>query len=95
MQPKRVEREFGVPFAGQILDPAEWAQTALKKLPAVGRIDWTGLFGRSAPIVLDLGCGNGRFLIGSAFARPITTTLGSTLFRSSFATPANAATNAD
>ena len=28
------------------------------------------LFGRSAPIVLDLGCGNGRYLLASAVARP-------------------------
>ena len=69
MQPKRVEREFGVPFAGEILDPALWSQTALKKLPAEGGIDWANLFGRVAPIVLDIGCGNGRFLIGSAYAR--------------------------
>ena len=69
MQPKRIEREFGVPFAGAILDPAQWTQTALKKLPAEGRINWSDLFGRSAPVVLDIGCGNGRFLIGSAFGR--------------------------
>ena len=31
--------EFGVPFAGEILDPAQWTQTALKKLPAEGRIE--------------------------------------------------------
>lgn len=37
-EPKRkrrhIEREFGVPFAGEILDPSQWTQTALKKLPA-------------------------------------------------------------
>src|SRR5262249_21644571 len=69
MQPKRIEREFGVPFAGQILEPAQWTQTALKKLPAEGRINWSELFGRSASVIIDIGCGNGRFLIGSAFAR--------------------------
>src|SRR5947209_18530476 len=68
-QPRRVEREFGVPFAGEILDPALWTQTALKKMPEEGRLDWHQLFGRRAPVVLDLGCGNGRFLIGSAWAR--------------------------
>ncbi|HVK14550.1 MAG TPA: methyltransferase domain-containing protein [Gemmataceae bacterium] len=66
---RRVEREFGVPFAGEILDPSAWTQTALKAYPAEGRIDWAALFGRTAPVVLDLGCGNGRFLIGSAVAR--------------------------
>src|ERR671934_7365 len=66
---RRIEREFGVPIAGEILDPAHWTQTALKKLPE-GPLDGPTLFGRRAPIVLDLGCGNGRFLIGSAVARP-------------------------
>ena len=66
---RRVEREFGVPFAGEILDPAKWVQTALKKYPDDGPINWELLFGRSAPVVIDLGCGNGRFLIGSAWGR--------------------------
>lgn len=65
----RVEREFGVPFAGQILEPSAWVQTALKKWPEAGRLNWAELFGREAPVVLDLGCGNGRFLINSAFSR--------------------------
>jgi tRNA (guanine-N7-)-methyltransferase len=73
-QPERrrrhIEREFGVPVAGEILDPAMWTQTALKKLPEAGPLDLAGLFGRQAPLVVDLGCGNGRFLIGSAVWRP-------------------------
>jgi tRNA (guanine-N7-)-methyltransferase len=70
LQPsRRVEREFGVPFAGEILDSARWAQTALKKMPESGRLNSAELFGRSAPVVLDLGCGNGRYLIGSAVSR--------------------------
>ncbi len=67
---RRIEREFGVPIAGEILDAARWTQTALKRLPADGPLDWPALFGRAAPVVLDLGCGNGRFLIGSAVWRP-------------------------
>jgi tRNA (guanine-N7-)-methyltransferase len=66
---RRIEREFGVPIAGEILDPSLWTQTALKKLPAEGPLDLPALFGRSAPLVVDLGCGNGRFLIGSAVWR--------------------------
>jgi tRNA (guanine-N7-)-methyltransferase len=66
---RRIEREFGVPIAGEILDPALWTRTALKHFPAEGRLNWQELFGRPAPIVLDLGCGNGRFLIGSAVWR--------------------------
>jgi tRNA (guanine-N7-)-methyltransferase len=65
-----IEREFGVPIAGEILDPALWSRTALKRLPTEGRLNWETLFGRRAPIVLDLGCGNGRYLIGSAVWRP-------------------------
>ncbi len=68
-QPNGVESEFGVPFPGQILDSSKWAQTALKAMPE-GEIDWKELFGREAPVVVDLGCGNGRFLIGSSLARP-------------------------
>src|SRR4051812_44773020 len=67
---RQIEREFGVPIAGEILDPSRWTQTALKKLPAEGPLDLHALFGRSAPLVVDLGCGNGRFLIGSAVWRP-------------------------
>jgi tRNA (guanine-N7-)-methyltransferase len=68
-QPKPNEHEFGVAFPGQILDSSKWTQTALKAMPE-GVLDWKELFGRDAPVVLDLGCGNGRYLIGSALARP-------------------------
>jgi len=70
-KPRRhIEREFGVPIAGEILDPSQWTQTALKKLPPEGKLDFAVLFGRTAPLVVDLGCGNGRFLLGSAVWRP-------------------------
>lgn len=65
---RRIEREFGVPFPGEIVEESSWTQTALKRLPD-GLLDWGGLFGRSGPVVLDLGCGNGRWLIGSAWWR--------------------------
>lgn len=67
---RRIEREFGVPIAGEILLPEQWTQTALKKLPEGSPLDWQSLFGRRAPVVLDLGCGNGRHLIHSAVWRP-------------------------
>src|SRR6516164_2181479 len=67
---RKIEREFGVPVAGEILDPALWTQTALKRLPAEGPLDLTCLFGRAAPLVVDLGCGNGRYLLSSAVWRP-------------------------
>jgi len=65
---RHIEREFGVPIAGEILPQEQWANTALKKIPE-GHLNWQELFGRQAPVVLDLGCGNGRFLIGSAVWR--------------------------
>ena len=65
-----IEYELGVPIPGVILPPDQWAKTALKKLPPEGPIDWEGLFGRKAPVILDLGCGNGRFLLASALRRP-------------------------
>ena len=39
-------------------------------MPAHGPLNWRDLFGRDAPVVIDLGCGNGRYLIGSAITRP-------------------------
>lgn len=66
---RQIEREFGVPIAGEILDRSLWTQTALKRLPE-GPLNWQALFNRRAPIVLDIGCGNGRYLIGSAVWRP-------------------------
>lgn len=65
-----IESEFGVAFAGEILPPERWARTALKKLPEEGPIDFVRLFGRDAPRALDIGCGNGRFLLSSAVLRP-------------------------
>src|SRR5260370_29116601 len=66
---RQIEREFGVPIAGEILPPEKWTKTALKDIPE-GPLNWQELFGRQAPVVLDLCCGNGRFLIGSAVWRP-------------------------
>ena len=64
------DSDFGVPIPGRILPPEQWARTALKRLPPPGYLDWQAIFGRRAPVVLDLGCGNGRFVIASALARP-------------------------
>ena len=63
------DREFGVAFPGTLLPPEQWAKTALKAIPP-GPIDFAALFGRVAPLVLDLGCGNGRSTILSAITRP-------------------------
>jgi tRNA (guanine-N7-)-methyltransferase len=69
-EPGSVEYEHGVPIPGRILPHTEWAKTAIKRLPETGPLDWPAIFGRTAPLVLDVGCGNGRFTLASALARP-------------------------
>lgn len=68
----RPETDYGVPFPGRVLPPADRATADLARTPAPGTpLDWAAAFGRDrAPRVLDLGCGNGRYLLGSALARP-------------------------
>jgi tRNA (guanine-N7-)-methyltransferase len=70
LKPGEIELEMGIPIPGVILEKELWIQTAIKKLPERGPIDWTSIFQREAPIVLDIGCGNGRFSISSAVRRP-------------------------
>ncbi len=65
-----VEYEHGVAIPGRIRPQSEWARTAIKRLPEAGPLDWMTVFGRDAPVVLDLGCGNGRFTLLSALDRP-------------------------
>ena len=65
-----IEEEFGVPIPGEILPEDQWAKTAIKHLPTPGPLDWGAIFGRVAPVVLELGCGNGRYTLQSALARP-------------------------
>lgn len=67
---RQIEREFGVPVPGEILPSDQWTQTALKKLPPPGPLDFTTMFGRDAPVMLDIGCGNGRSTLASAVWRP-------------------------
>jgi tRNA (guanine-N7-)-methyltransferase len=65
-----IEYEFGVPIPGRILPESQWARTAIKRLPPAGPLDFEAVFGRRAPIVIELGCGNGRYTLQSALARP-------------------------
>jgi tRNA (guanine-N7-)-methyltransferase len=69
-EPGEIETEFGVAIPGRILPEAQWARTAIKRLPPAGPLDWAAIFGRNAPVVLELGCGNGRYTLLSALARP-------------------------
>jgi len=65
-----IENDYGVPIPGEIVPREQWARTALKRLPADGPLDFKTLFGREAPLVVDLGCGNGRFTLAHAIAHP-------------------------
>jgi tRNA (guanine-N7-)-methyltransferase len=65
-----LELELGAPIPGRILPAEQWAKTGVKRLPEHGPIVWREWFGRQAPVVLDIGCGNGRFVISSAVRRP-------------------------
>lgn len=67
---RQIEREFGVPVPGEILPLNAWTNTALKSLPIDEHLDFPALFGRQAPVMLDIGCGNGRSTLASAVWRP-------------------------
>jgi tRNA (guanine-N7-)-methyltransferase len=61
------DEEFGVPYPGRVLPGGQWTKTGYRD---TGKpFDWDAVFGRSARRVVDLGCGNGRYLIGSALSR--------------------------
>ncbi|XZE18035.1 tRNA (guanine(46)-N(7))-methyltransferase TrmB [Pirellulaceae bacterium SH449] len=70
LQPGEIEYEMGIPIPGEILEKDRWVQTAWKKLPESGHVDLETLFGRTAPLAVELGCGNARFTISSAVRRP-------------------------
>ena len=63
------ETDWGIPLPGEILPLERRSDTHLKRLP-LGRFDSEQVFGRAALLVVDLGCGNGRWAITSALARP-------------------------
>ncbi len=64
------ESSCGVPFPGEKLPRERWTRTRVGLGERGKPFDWAVVSGRQAPRVLDLGCGNGRFLIASALARP-------------------------
>lgn len=64
-----IEREFGVPVPGEIVPAEQWTSTAIKKLPPPGPLNYAEFFGRTAPVMLDIGCGNARSTLASAVWR--------------------------
>ena len=72
-----LEEEFGVPIPGEIRPESEWARTAIKRLPPPGPLDFAAIFGRVAPLVVEVGCGNGRYTLLSGLNRPTHDHLGS------------------
>lgn len=68
-QKRVIEREFGVPVPGEILAADQWTNTAIKKLPPEGPLNFAEIFGRTAPVMLDIGCGNARSTLASAVWR--------------------------
>jgi tRNA (guanine-N7-)-methyltransferase len=58
------------PFPGEVLPREQWSRTRVGLGPKGQSFDWTLVFGRQARRVVDLGCGNGRWLVASALARP-------------------------
>ena len=66
---RQIEREFGVPVPGDIVPPDQWTNTAIKKLPPPGPLDFAQIFDRTAPVMLDIGCGNARSTLASAVWR--------------------------
>lgn len=53
-----------------MLPRERWTRTRVGLGTRGTPFDWTAAFGREAPRVLDLGCGNGLYLLASALRRP-------------------------
>ena len=70
MDSRHDDTDFGVPIPGTILPEDRWARTAIKRLPETGLLDFAAMFGRVAPLIVELGCGNARFTIADALLRP-------------------------
>ena len=55
---------------GEVLERERWTRPRVGLGDPGVRFDWEAAFGRSARRMVDLGCGNGRYLIQSGYARP-------------------------
>lgn len=69
-KPGELEIEAGVPIPGIILPSENWTKTGIKQLPSPQSVEWHEIFGRRAPWIVELGCGNGRFAVSSAVRHP-------------------------
>jgi tRNA (guanine-N7-)-methyltransferase len=69
---KRLRRDsrLAPPFPGRVLPREQWSRTRVGLGERGKPFDWGAAFAREAPRALDLGCGNGRWLIASALQRP-------------------------
>lgn len=67
-----IDRDSGqsAPYPGEVLPREQWSRTRVSLGPRGQLFDWDTAFGRRAPRVLDLGCGNGRYVIHSGLLRP-------------------------
>jgi len=61
---------------GEVLERERWTRTRVGLGDPGVRFDWEAAFGRCGRRMVDLGCGNGRYLIQSGYARPDTDHLG-------------------
>jgi tRNA (guanine-N7-)-methyltransferase len=63
------DRRGAPPFRGEVLPRESWTRTRVGLDERGTRFDWNAVFGRDARRVVDLGCGNGRWLVHSALDR--------------------------
>jgi tRNA (guanine-N7-)-methyltransferase len=61
----RRDHASGPPYPGRVLPKEQWTRTRAALGERGRKFDWDAVFGRRAPRAVDLGCGNGRYLIHS------------------------------
>ncbi len=69
VKPFQRRSDSSVPFPGAVQPREAWTRTRVGLGDPGRQFDWEAAFGRRARHVIDLGCGNGRYLIASALRR--------------------------